>query len=326
MELNPTRVGLSYPDAEIREILARAATHEYEPDPRGPLAAREAVSRDYARRGVRIAPDRILLAASTSEAFGLLFKILADPGDAVLVGRPGYPLFDHLAPLEGLRVEPYDVASDGEISLPASTAARALLVVAPHAPTGTMPGVVASTIPVILDEVFADYSPAPSPRIEAPLVFRLGGLSKTAGLPGLKAAWIGIEGAANLAGEAYDRIETAADAVLSLNAVVARALPELLGSMIAPRIRSLIRARLDENLALLCASSLAPRLAGTGAAWTIQIRIEGDDEATALALLERGVFAHPGYLYDFPEEAPCLVISLLTPPDRLAAALASLTA
>jgi len=186
--------------------------------------------------------------------------------------------------------------------------------------------VVASTIPVILDEVFADYSPAPSPRIEAPLVFRLGGLSKTAGLPGLKAAWIGIEGAANLAGEAYDRIETAADAVLSLNAVVARALPELLGSMIAPRIRSLIRARLDENLALLCASSLAPRLAGTGAAWTIQIRIEGDDEATALALLERGVFAHPGYLYDFPEEAPCLVISLLTPPDRLAAALASLTA
>lgn len=333
MELNPTRVGIPYPEAQIRGILARASTHEYEPDPRGPIAAREAVSRDLARRGIRVAPDRILLTASTSEAFGLLFKILADPGDAVLVPRPGYPLFDHLAPLEGLVVAPYDVAPDGAISLPPpSPRVRAVLAVAPHAPTGTMPGAVTSKVPVILDEVFADYitpaqarggSSAPPPKIDAPLVFRLGGLSKTAGLPGLKAAWIAIQGDPKLALEAADRIETASDAVLSLNAVVARALPELLD--LAPKIRERIRSRLAENLALLRASSLAPRLCGTGAAWTIQIRIEGDDEAAALAHLERGVFAHPGYLYDFPEGSPRLVVSLLTPPDRLAAAVPSLT-
>ena len=66
------------------------------------MEAREAVAADYARRGVHVAPDRIALTASTSEAYSLLFKVLCDPGDEVLVPRPSYPLFEHLTRLDAV--------------------------------------------------------------------------------------------------------------------------------------------------------------------------------------------------------------------------------
>ena len=46
--------------------------------------AREAAAADYARQGLVVSPDRIVLTASTSEAYSLLFKVLCDPGDELL--------------------------------------------------------------------------------------------------------------------------------------------------------------------------------------------------------------------------------------------------
>ena len=37
------------------------------------------------------------LCASTSEAYSILFQLLCDPGDRVVVNRPSYPLLDDLA-------------------------------------------------------------------------------------------------------------------------------------------------------------------------------------------------------------------------------------
>jgi DNA-binding transcriptional MocR family regulator len=53
----------------------------YDPHPAGSLAAREAVCRYYAEAGHTVEPDRVLLTASTSEAYAYVFKLLADPGD-----------------------------------------------------------------------------------------------------------------------------------------------------------------------------------------------------------------------------------------------------
>ena len=72
--------------------------------PQGLPAARAAVSEYYASG--RVSPDRILLTASTSEAYAFVFKLLADPGDEVLVPSPSYPLFDYLAALDSVRVSP----------------------------------------------------------------------------------------------------------------------------------------------------------------------------------------------------------------------------
>ena len=53
------------------------------------------------------APDRVVITASSSDSYSLLFKLLCDPGDSVLVPAPSYPLFEHLARLDGITVRPY---------------------------------------------------------------------------------------------------------------------------------------------------------------------------------------------------------------------------
>jgi len=106
-ETNPTAVGLDYPEREIREALADPRSLAYTPSPRGLDEARAAAAETFARHGARVDPAHVFLTASTSEAYALLFKLLCDPGDEVLVPRPSYPLFDHLAGLESVATTPY---------------------------------------------------------------------------------------------------------------------------------------------------------------------------------------------------------------------------
>src|SRR5882762_9025583 len=147
-ESNPTRAGLPYPAEAIAAALADPGVAIYEPTPRGLASARAAVAADSAARGRPVDPERIVLTASTSEAYAILFKLLGDPGDAVLVPRPSYPLFDYLAALEGLRVATYPLVQDGRflidldgveraLDVTGAHPPRAVVVVNPNNPTGT---------------------------------------------------------------------------------------------------------------------------------------------------------------------------------------------
>src|SRR4051794_15735147 len=100
---NPTHGGFEYPPS-LLEALGDPRALAYDPQPLGLDVAREAVAADYARRGVRIVPGRIGMTASSSESYSLLFKLLCDPGDSVLVPAPSYPLFEHLAALDAVAV------------------------------------------------------------------------------------------------------------------------------------------------------------------------------------------------------------------------------
>ena len=76
---NPTCAGFDYPP-DLLAPLADPRCFTYAPQPFGSMDARGAVAADYARRGVRVPPERIVLTASTSEAYSLLFKLLTGPG------------------------------------------------------------------------------------------------------------------------------------------------------------------------------------------------------------------------------------------------------
>ena len=89
---NPTHCGFAYDAASILAPLNDPAALHYEPNPRGLLPAREAVSRYYREHGATVDPEQIFLTTSTSEAYSFLFRLLCDPGDEVLIGQPGYPL------------------------------------------------------------------------------------------------------------------------------------------------------------------------------------------------------------------------------------------
>src|SRR5690606_2063694 len=79
----------------------------YAPTPFGLWSAREAVAREIAVDAEPIGPAHVMLTSSTSEAYSLLFKLLCDPGDAVLTPAPSYPLFDMLTQLDGVSAAPY---------------------------------------------------------------------------------------------------------------------------------------------------------------------------------------------------------------------------
>jgi aspartate/methionine/tyrosine aminotransferase len=285
-----------------------------------------------------IPPERIVLTASTSEAYALLFKLLCDPGDEVLVPVPSYPLVEQLAELEGVRAVPYPLvyADRWCVDLAALRGARtprtrAIVAVSPNHPTGSylasheLEALAAAGLPIVCDEVFARYplrlppgegSSALGTR-EAPLVFALGGLSKHAGLPQMKLGWIALAGEPELVQEALARLEWIADAYLSAGTPPQHALPRWLEAGV--QRRAAISARIRRNLAQLeCAVARTPvSLLRPEGGWYAALRLPAlpRDADWAVALLEEdGVLAHPGWLYDFAG-GPYLVISLL-PPEK----------
>src|SRR4051812_19692624 len=71
-ESNPTRAGFDYP-GDLLAPLGDPRALVYAPSPLGLAPARAAVSREYARQGLDVDPDRIVLTASTSDAYSMLF-------------------------------------------------------------------------------------------------------------------------------------------------------------------------------------------------------------------------------------------------------------
>ena len=363
-DANPTSHGLAAGDALRAALSALArdpATARYEPDPRGDFAARAAIAAYHARRGASVAPEHVVLTAGTSEGYAHLFRLLGDPRDVVHVPAPGYPLFEHLAALEGLAVRHYPLRAPRRgarwrIDLDALAAtlgpgSRALLAIDPHNPTGSFvdPDDWASLrsiacergLAIVSDEVFADYAHGAVPPAGAlagagdgPLHFVLSGASKLLALPQLKVAWIVVAGPAAARDAALAQLEFIADAFLSVSPLLARVLPQLFRER--ESIQHAVRARVAANraqLADLLAGSLAAPLS-CEAGWSAIVRVSGerDEAALATSLLDRGVLAQPGYLFDLdthdPDGAPCahLVVSLLLETGDFARGVATLRA
>ncbi len=350
---NPTRAGISYPPG-LLDPLAHPRGLSYDPDPAGLPAAREAVAAEYARAGRRADPASILLTASTSEAYSLLFKLLCDPGDAVLVPWPSYPLFEHLAALEGVRAVGYPLERDHgwQPALPpgAPPGVRAVVAVHPNNPTGSyldaasrgrVVGWCAERgLALIVDEVFLDYPldararPESFAGTEGTLTFTLGGLSKYAGLPQLKLAWTLVSGPDDARAAALEALAFVADNYLPVGTPVAAALGEILAA--SPAVRTAILERCRSNLGTL-QRALTPvpgvTLDKPQGGWSAVVRYPAvvADEQFALQLLEEErVAVQPGWFYDLPGDG-WIVLSLLPAPDafaegtaRLARRLASL--
>jgi aspartate/methionine/tyrosine aminotransferase len=330
---NPTSAGFSYPPA-LLAAMSSAAALEYTPEPFGIVSAREAVSREYARQGLTVPAERVVLTASSSEAYSLLFKLLCDSGDEVLIPQPSYPLFDLLSRLENVRAVPYRLHEHGGWSIDRASAERALtpktraiLVVSPNNPTGSITSeddarwvsalCASRELAVISDEVFADYqfkeASAPS-AFSACLSFRLGGLSKSAGLPQVKLGWIAVDGPAALVAASLERLELICDTYLSVSTPVQVAAASLIegGAAVRAQILARTRANLAALRALVAARPDVTLLEPAGG-WSavIQVPATEPEEQMVLRLLDdRGVLVHPGYFFDFAREA-FLVMSLL---------------
>jgi alanine-synthesizing transaminase len=341
-ESNPTRAGFDYPSREILEALASPNGLEYAPDPKGLLIARTAVREYYRERDVDVSPERIVLTASTSEAYGLLFKLLAGPGDRVLVPTPSYPLFEHLARAECVEPIPYPLVFDGrwsidfdELGAELDERTRAVVLVSPNNPTGSclrrreLDELIDTCrergIGLICDEVFADFATGRDPDRVATiagesraLTFALSGLSKIAALPQLKLGWIVVGGPTSIVEEAVSRLEFLADLYLSVGTPVQCALPRLLA--LSPILRVQIADRIASNRSYLesrASGASVCRVLPSDGGWYAVVRVPRvlDEEELIVDLVERfGLVVQPGYFFDFASEG-WIIVSLITHPE-----------
>jgi aspartate/methionine/tyrosine aminotransferase len=186
-----------------RAALAEGATRYT--DSRGLRALREAIAADKRRRtGVAVDPDAVLVTSGTSPAMLLVFSLLVDPGDEVLLAEPCYPCYPNFIRLcGGTPVAVPCAAEDGWRLRPERVRAaltprtRAIVVASPANPTGavqdlaSLAGLAALGLPLISDEIYDglvyDGARAPSAlETGAPDVFVLDGFSKRYAMTGFR--------------------------------------------------------------------------------------------------------------------------------------------
>jgi alanine-synthesizing transaminase len=338
---NPTEAGIRPDAANVLAALANPEAMHYDPQPRGLLAARQAVCRYYreAHEVFDLDPERLILTTSTSEAYSYVFRLLCNPGDEVFVPKPSYPLFEFLADLADVKLVPYPLIYDqgwqidfDSLYKAANARSRAVILVHPNNPTGSYVSAAETSalnafcrdynLVLIVDEVFLDYSHDGTPRSSFvanadSLTFTLSGVSKISALPQMKLAWMATSGPKEIVAQAGARLEIIADTFLSMNAPVQLAAPVLLDQrkQIQPILLDRLWANLGELDRQLVRHSSCARLQVEGG-WYVVLRvpaIESDEDLAIRLLREASVSVHPGHFYDFPNEG-YLVLSLITEP------------
>ncbi|MBM3761183.1 MAG: pyridoxal phosphate-dependent aminotransferase [Acidobacteria bacterium] len=340
---NPTQAGISLPDPFS---IASVENHRYTPQASGALPARTAIAQYYAEEfQSQLSPDRILLTASSSEAYSYCFKLIANPGDTILIPQPSYPLLQFLIEAEGLVAKPYPLHEvlgewilDREALLHHLTPdTAAIVLVHPNNPTGHflteadlawLREISQNRCWLISDEVFADYrfdghKANSLATLNAHNAFTLSGLSKICALPQMKLGWIVLPEDPQI----RRHMELIADTYLSVSSPIQSAAASWLAAR--KSFQQPISDRIQQNLSTL-GQSLANtpwQLMPIQAGWAVILRgpTHLEEEALVLSLLERGFSVHPGFYYDLPFE-PCLVLSLLTPPENLAQGVAAILA
>jgi alanine-synthesizing transaminase len=326
---NPTEAFADYPHADIAAAFGAIGDFQYEPGAFGTPRARRRIAAWYAEQGIRVAPSRIALTAGTSEAYSILFKLLCDPGDEVLIPNPSYPLFEFLAHAEAIGTSPYRLVYDAgwfidldSVKDAISARTKAIVVVNPNNPTGSflkareaaalIELAVRHELALISDEVFMTYAAGPGEDRVRTLIghdevlsFSLNGLSKAAAMPQMKLGWIVVNGPEKETAQALNKLELLLDCYLSVGTPVQRTVQELL--RIGAGIHSRIALRLLQNREALDTLKNSPveALAGEGG-WSAILRVPAvcSEEAWITSLLnEHGVVVQPGYFYDMADEA-----------------------
>lgn len=318
-------------------LLSREVGRQHDPQPTGLLSARAALSRRFGGD-----PDHWVVCASTSEAYSILFQLLTDPGDRIAVCRPSYPLLDDLARHGGLGLVEVPLRwSESKWHLDLGwverrlrdPSVRILVLIQPGNPTGwwlsswerkrVLELCRKHGKALICDEVFAEDLHATGFQSlqgeNSCLVFVLGGLSKSLGLPQFKLGWIHASGAPSELAGSMERLARLNDCLLSASTPVQTSLSELLELQEA--LHAPIRERCLRNLARLQnLATEAVECFPAGGGWTRILKLRHlAEEAACRRLLDSGVLVQPGFLYDLPGEN--LVVSLLSDEPSFSAGL-----
>lgn len=337
---SPAEWGLGFPQAALRtiasDVLGDAALSGYRPDPLGNPAARVAVAEWYRRRNTAADPARIVLTPGTSMAYLYALRLLCEPGDELLVPRPGYPLFDDLCRIAGVGVRHYHLrlGTSGhwefdpeELEFQVTPRTRAVAVVSPHNPTGlhlsaeelVAVGRMCSRrgLALLFDEVFSEFAASTPPARAAvgpqrslprpsgadfPLVLTLNGFSKMFSIPQWKLAWMKVDGSDDaLVRRFLAAAEHMADTFLPVGELSMAMVPGLMAAG-DPAVSGWLAQEFAARRAILRGASPWPVTSWDGGCYACLKAGEtaAAEEPALRAAMAAGVLLHPGSWYDMP--------------------------
>ena len=316
-------------------------------EPGGAPELRQAIAEHVrATRGVRCAPDQVIITDGTGESIDLVARLMCDPGDAVLLEDPGYWAATQVLSDHGLRLQPAPVDAQG---LPVPTLRRGqraprLVYLTPsnQFPTGgVMPlarrlewlQFAARRDTLLLEDDYDSeyrYEGAPFPSLQgqdaAGRVIYLGTFSKTV-YPGIRVAFVVVP-------QGLQRVfaDASADFYRDGDQIVQQVLADFMREgHYAAHVRTLRREYALRREAMLRALAEAlPREFATqrlvvvsgarGVHLTLALPDDVDDRAVARDAIGHGVTAIPLSVYAMRVGWRGLVLSFAaTPPGRIAA-------
>lgn len=265
----------------------------------------------------RVDPERVTTAGGTSGANFLALAALLEPGDDVLVERPGYDPLIGAARMFGARTVRFDRAFDEGFALDPDRVraaitprTKAIVITTPHNPTGVAADPAAidelgriaerAGAHVLVDEVYKDATGDTSPPAAArgDVFITTSSLTKSYGLSSLRAGW------AIASPEVSYRLRRARDVVDGTGSIVAERLA-VLAFQHLDQLLARARALLARNKALADGFLASrPELEWVPSTGTIVFpRIRGVADSSAFVdrvLRETRTALGPGAFFDAP--------------------------
>jgi alanine-synthesizing transaminase len=342
---DPIPFGFKTP-APLVEAVRRALAdghNGYVPSP-GIPQAREAVAAEWTRTGFPATPDRVLITGGTSEGIELALTALVNPGEAVLVPMPTYPLYT--AVLAKIGAEPSYYRKDPargwlpdleHLESLITPRTRALVVIDPNNPTGavypeaTRRELIAIAerhgLTILADEVYGDLAydgpvpPLGSLAPDAPII-SFSSLSKAWLAPGWRAGWL-VVGRSPRLDDLLAAIKKLADGRLCSNGPVQYAVaPAVAGDRrFQADLRADLRARADVTARALNAipgMSCVPPAGAFYAMPQARLRPGDSDERFVLELLRQtGILTVYGSGFGLKPDAGFFRVVFLARPEEL---------
>ncbi|XP_005815563.1 tyrosine aminotransferase [Xiphophorus maculatus] len=347
---DPTVFGNLPTDAAVLQAMKDAIDSQrfngYAPSV-GYLRSRQAVANFCSRPEAPLEAEDVILTSGCSQAIELSIGVLCNPGDNILVPRPGFSLYKTLAISMGIEVKFYDLLPEKswEIDLQhleslVDERTSCLIVTNPSNPCGSVFSrehlqnilTVASKlcVPILADEIYSDmvFPGCNSPSLaslssEVP-VLACGGLAKRWLVPGWRMGWILIHDRNRVFGsEIRQGLVRLSQRILGACTVVQGALESILNDT-PPGFYSSTISCLQSN-AEICFSELSavPGLNPVmpSGAMYLMVGIEmdhfpefqNDVDFTERLVTEQSVFCLPASAFEYPD----FFRIVLTVPEEL---------
>ncbi|KAJ7311807.1 hypothetical protein JRQ81_006116 [Phrynocephalus forsythii] len=334
---DPTVFGNLPTDDEViqamKEALDSRRFNGYAPSV-GYLSGREVVANYYSCPEAPLEAQDVILTSGCSQAIEMALAVLANPGQNILVPRPGFSLYKTLAQSMGIEVKFYDLLPEKswEIDLKQMESlvddkTACLVVNNPSNPCGSVFSkchlqkilAVASRqcIPILADEIYAEMvfedckSESLAKLSKNVPILSCGGLAKRWLVPGWRMGWILIHDRREIFGkEIRDGLLRLSQRILGPCTVVQGALKDILHRT-SPEFYHNTLSFLKSNAAL-CYDALS-RVCGLrpvrpSGAMYLMVGIEmnhfpefeNDVEFTERLIAEQSVFCLPATCFEYP--------------------------